>query len=70
MNKTLFEGKRVLELGCGQGLPGICALMQGKAAHVAFQDYNQEVIDKATKPTVILNYPESTNYSFYSGSWE
>jgi len=35
-----FAGKNVLELGCGQGLPGIAALLYGQAAHVTFADYN------------------------------
>ena len=51
---SLFEGKRVIEIGCGHGLLGIMASKLG-ASHVCLQDYNQEVIEKLTKPTVQLN---------------
>ncbi|CAA6663689.1 unnamed protein product [Spirodela intermedia] len=36
-------GKRVLELGCGHGLPGVYACLEGAAA-VDFQDFNAEVL--------------------------
>ena len=49
-----FSGTKVLELGCGVGLPGICALIRG-ADHVSFQDYNFEVINYATIPSVLYN---------------
>ena len=39
----MFVGKRVIELGCGQGLPGVMALRVG-AAKVAFADFNVEVL--------------------------
>ncbi|XP_022800285.1 histidine protein methyltransferase 1 homolog [Stylophora pistillata] len=48
-----FLGKRVLEIGCGAGLPGIYALLQGGQVH--FQDYNDDVIEHVTIPNVLLN---------------
>lgn len=48
-----FQGKRVLEVGCGAGLPGIYALLQGAQVH--FQDYNDDVIEHVTIPNVLLN---------------
>lgn len=50
-NTNLFENKKVLEIGCGHGLLGILAYQLG-AKYVTLQDYNQDVIDKLTKPTV------------------
>lgn len=47
-------GARVLELGCGLGVPGVCALLLG-AAHVTFQDFNAGVLQRATAPTVAAN---------------
>ena len=29
MNRDSFAGKRVMEIGCGQGLPGVMALKEG-----------------------------------------
>jgi len=46
--------KRVVELGCGHGLPGILCLLAG-APDVVLQDYNPEVIEHLTGPNVILN---------------
>ena len=39
--EAVAPGQRVLELGCGHGLPGVVALLRG--AHVDFIDYNIEV---------------------------
>ena len=49
-----FAGHRVLELGCGSGLPGIVALLRG-AEEVCFQDYNTEVVQCITIPSVLLS---------------
>jgi predicted nicotinamide N-methyase len=69
----MVKDKRVLEIGCGQGLPGIVCLTQLGASQVTLQDYNQEVLDKATKQTVSLNLTspdQSSKCSFLGGSWE
>jgi len=44
---------RVLELGCGHGLPGVLCLLAG--ADVDFQDYNAEVLERLTRPNVEAN---------------
>ncbi|GLI68227.1 hypothetical protein VaNZ11_012574 [Volvox africanus] len=70
---TDLKGTKVLELGCGHGLPGILALMSGAEVH--FQDYNHEVLRRLTIPNVIANMerlPRSrprpaTRY--FSGDW-
>ena len=49
-----IKNKTVIELGCGQGLPGVMALKYG-AEHVCFQDFNQEVLDKATVKVIQQN---------------
>ncbi|CAA0816366.1 Putative methyltransferase family protein [Striga hermonthica] len=73
--KLSFKGKRVLELGCGHGLPGIFACLQGSTA-VHFQDFNVEVLKCLTIPNVNANLekcsPEDrTNVEtrFFSGDW-
>lgn len=70
-----FPGLRVLELGCGAGLPGITAIMRG-AESVCFQDYNEEVLRCITIPNVYLNtlaHPHLagmlSHCHFYSGDW-
>lgn len=49
-----FRGKRVLELSCNYGLPGIFACLKG-ACTVHFQDINAETIRCATIPNVLAN---------------
>ena len=49
-----FSGKRVLDLGCGAGLLGIHALLNG-AEEVHFQDYNPEVIECLTTANVLTS---------------
>ena len=65
-----LHGIRVLELGCGAGLPGIFAVLHG-AKHVTFQDYNPGVIHLTTIPNIISNIPttQSLSATFFAGDW-
>lgn len=59
--------KKVLELGCGHGLPGICALALGHS--VLFSDFNSEVLD-LTWCNILLNcYEFKENARCISGDW-
>lgn len=53
-----FRGKRVLELGCNYGLPGIFACLKG-ACTVHFQDLNAETIRCTTIPNVLANLEQA-----------
>ncbi|XP_059632883.1 uncharacterized protein LOC132275420 [Cornus florida] len=53
-----FRGKRVLELSCGYGLPGIFACLKG-ASMVHFQDLNAETIRCTTIPNVLANLEQA-----------
>ncbi|KAF3455784.1 hypothetical protein FNV43_RR00426 [Rhamnella rubrinervis] len=53
-----FRGKRVLELGCSYGLPGIFACLKG-ASMVHFQDLNAETIRCTTIPNVLANLEQA-----------
>lgn len=69
-----FPSLKVLELGCGHGLPGLVALLGGATVH--FQDYNAEVLELLTIPTVHANWKvkmEKKNIlppvRYFSGDW-
>ncbi|KAH9783690.1 hypothetical protein KPL71_009417 [Citrus sinensis] len=53
-----FRGKRVLELSCGYGLPGIFACLKG-AGTVHFQDLSAETIRCTTVPNVLANLEQA-----------
>jgi hypothetical protein len=53
-----FRGKKVLELGCNYGLPGIFACLKG-ASTVHFQDINAETIRCTTIPNVLANLDQA-----------
>uniref|UniRef100_A0A5B7AZ53 Histidine protein methyltransferase 1 n=1 Tax=Davidia involucrata TaxID=16924 RepID=A0A5B7AZ53_DAVIN len=53
-----FRGKRVLELSCSYGLPGIFACLKG-ASMVHFQDINAETIRCSTIPNVLANLEQA-----------
>lgn len=70
-----LRGMRVIDLGCGHGLPGIYSLQQG-AKYVAFQDLNHQVLQECTIFNTFLNYPLLgekergwTDCGFFSGDW-
>ena len=48
-------GCRILELGCGVGLPGILSLLLG-AESVHFHDYNREVLSCLTIPSLLASF--------------
>ncbi|WOL02981.1 hypothetical protein Cni_G11701 [Canna indica] len=58
--QLLLRGKRVLELGCGHGLPGIFAGLVGAGA-IHFQDFNAEVLRSLTIPNVKVNLEKHLN---------
>ncbi|KAM7279563.1 hypothetical protein ACFE04_006697 [Oxalis oulophora] len=72
-NLTL-SGKRVLELGCGHGLPGIYSCLEGASA-VDFQDFNAEVLRCLTIPNVNANLAKcsqptpTSKLRYFSGDW-
>ena len=67
-----FTGKVVMDLGCGQGLLGILALLKG-AQCVLFQDFNLEVLKELTLPNIDLNIQHDPSLSgrcrFQYGDW-
>lgn len=72
---VLAPGMRVMELGCGQGLPGITGIVSGAEVH--FQDYDWDVVDQLTIPVVMKNVARvkedrdgcSCQPRFFSGDW-
>lgn len=65
--KTIRIPQRVLELGCGHGLPGVYCMQQG--AQVVFQDFNKEVLEYATMNNVKANCG-SLEGTFLAGEWQ
>lgn len=68
-----LHGKRVADIGCGHGFPGIFCLQKG-ASFVAFQDLNREVLTECTMHNLALNninLPDALLQSrgFYCGDW-
>ncbi|KAK3829012.1 MAG: hypothetical protein J3Q66DRAFT_277057, partial [Benniella sp.] len=53
--KENYDGKKVLELGCGSALPGIYVLTQSNTVKVDLQDYNDQVLQLVTLPNILLN---------------
>ena len=53
-----FRGKRVLELSCNYGLPGIFACLKG-ASVVHFQDQSAETVRCTTIPNVLANLKQA-----------
>ncbi|GAB1600595.1 histidine protein methyltransferase 1 homolog [Argonauta hians] len=63
------SGLTVAELGCGAGLPGLCALKKGASA-VLLQDFNSEVLSKLTLPNILLNcFEKRQQCHLFHGDW-
>lgn len=56
-----FRGKRVLELSCCYGLPGIFACLKG-ASTVHFQDVSAETVRCTTIPNVLANLEQARDW--------
>eukprot|EP00400_MALV-I_sp_L67-5_P000300 gene300-920_t len=67
--KKEWKDLRVLEIGCGHGLPGLFAMQNG--AKVFFQDFSRGTLAKVTQYNCALNSSEiSKNVpEFISGDW-
>ncbi|OQR74498.1 histidine protein methyltransferase 1-like [Tropilaelaps mercedesae] len=68
--QEFVRGVRVLDLGCGAGLAGLCAMLNG-AVEVHFHDYNSSVLLNLTIPNSRLLPSNSTSRSvrFFAGDW-
>ncbi|MES1920045.1 hypothetical protein MHBO_001771 [Bonamia ostreae] len=67
-SKFDFDGKTVLDLGCGHGLLGIWA-MKNKAKLVYLQDFNENVLRIATKKNIELNKCSNKDFELVAGDW-
>lgn len=73
INDQSFPATRAIELGCGHGLPGLIALLQGAEVH--FSDYNKEVLENLTMPNVASNWRkydanrDPPPVRFFTGDW-
>ncbi|MEW5310908.1 MAG: hypothetical protein WDW38_002662 [Sanguina aurantia] len=71
--RTKLQNKKVLELGCGHGLPGIVAVLAGAEVH--FQDFNKQVLTSLTIPNVLANVGRTPQQRsrlptrFFTGDW-
>jgi Lysine methyltransferase len=64
--------RRILELGCGHGVPGIVAMMTfDDIEEIVFSDFNDDVLELTTWPNIILNSPTEKlkNIRCIAGDW-
>ena len=65
---------KVLEIGCGHGLPGIFTLLSGASVHL--QDYSKNTLQQYTSANIALNQGLAKNdkklqdVTFWSGEWK
>jgi len=73
---SYFSGKRILEVGCGTGIPSeyiLSCLFSGDSnlnTHVHLQDYNASVLELITFPNIILAWYMSPSSADYRASAE
>ncbi|KAJ7879478.1 hypothetical protein B0H14DRAFT_2708748 [Mycena olivaceomarginata] len=71
VDSSYFSGKRVLEVGCGTGIPSVYLLSylfsenSNVNAHVHMQDYNASVLELITFPNIILAWYMSPSSAAY-----
>ncbi|KAJ7782382.1 hypothetical protein DFH07DRAFT_900850 [Mycena maculata] len=74
LNPAYFSGKRILEVGCGTGIPSVYLLHRifcgdsNTATHVHLQDYNASVLELITFPNIILAWYMSPSSAEYRAS--
>ena len=63
--------KRILELGCGHGVPGIISMLVfDDVTEIVFSDFNSEVLELTTWPNIIVNCPSKLgNVRCIAGDW-
>lgn len=60
-NLLSYKPKRILELGCGHGVPGIIASkVLDDISEIVFSDFNSEVLAMTTWPNILLNCTPET----------
>jgi Lysine methyltransferase len=60
-NLLSHKTKRILELGCGHGVPGIIASkILDDTTEIVFADFNSEVLEMTTWPNILLNCTPET----------
>ncbi|VDN89383.1 unnamed protein product [Brugia pahangi] len=68
LEPQILRDKKILEVGCGAGLPSILALQKG-AKEVVLQDYNDVVVSCFTKANFTINNVNLENCRFYGCDW-
>lgn len=68
LEPQILRDKKILEVGCGAGLPSILALQKG-AKEVVLQDYNDVVVSCFTKDNFTINNVNLENCRFYGCDW-
>ncbi|KAK6996990.1 hypothetical protein R3P38DRAFT_3069098 [Favolaschia claudopus] len=73
-SETRLPGKRILEVGCGTGIPSVFLLSRlfceqsNVDCHVHLQDYNSSVLELITFPNIVLAWYMSPSSAEYRAS--
>ena len=65
------DGVKILELGCGHGLPGLASFVHLNGESLYLADLNDGVLEDVTWPNILLNctHERSQNIQCLSGDW-